>query len=145
LAEIDKKTAEVSGKKIFLPDKRKVEFLGKSIEMKPVPIVLAKELRLLSQQLEESLQELGDKPKTSEMATADIQAIDLYLNVAQKILAFYGIGVSIDDMLKESTTSEIKEFVTAQLEVQGEEDFLFEPLRRITAIFFREKKKPLLE
>ena len=135
MADVPKETANISAQKIFLPEFKRIKLLGNEIDMKPIPIALAKELRLLSEKLETSLSNLGERPKVSEVTNLDVEAIDLYSSVAQKLLKFYGHDVSIETIEKGANTSDIKSFIQQQINIQGEEDFLVQPLKRIMRIY----------
>lgn len=142
MSEVTKEQASKAAEKIFLPEPTNIVFLGKTIEMKPVPISLAKELRLLSEQIETSLQELGERPKTTDVIKLDVSAIDFYIAVAQKLLKYYGAEVSLETIEKGANTFEIKEFIRLQMVAQGEEDFLVQKLRYIMRVFFPSMRPP---
>jgi len=139
----DRKQAEEAAEKILLPDETIVEFLGYRIGMKPVPIAVAKELRRLPEKLNIALDKIKDDSTSIDITNSDIEASDLYTNIVFKLLSFYKTPITRDHLENEATVTQLKEFIDKQLKVQGEEDFLLEPLRRIIRVFSPKNEKKI--
>jgi hypothetical protein len=142
MAGVDKKTVEENATEVFLPKGNDIEFLGKKITVKPLPISIAKELRRSSEEVGKLFDKLGRAeggPSAEDAANIDVKASELFTQAAQRLLQFYGHTFTIEDIEK-STLTEIKEFIQHQLDVQGEEDFLLAPLRSSMKVFFSPRK-----
>ena len=82
------------------------------------------------------MNDAAKEPSPESMSQTDIAATDLYLDTVYILLKYYKVEVSREELEEKATLPELKAFVDQQAKVQGDEDFLFSPLRRTTEIFF---------
>lgn len=142
-----KQNADAAAEKILLPESngKNNTFLGYTIGMRPVPVAVAKELRRLPENLSKLMDAARKGAQESTMTADDMikideAAADLYLDVVYRLTTFYKVNISRDDILNKATLTEMKNFVDQQIQVQGEEDFLFRPFLGIMSMFFPEKE-----
>lgn len=153
---------EDAEQKVLFPEThiKEVTFLGKRLELKPLPISMSKKLRSLFKKANQGINdfslEMGkyeEKMKSKDLTLEKLEQIrdeyveamrktiksdtDLDLDIALSILGavwelynFYKIGdfktkEELDDVC---SLAEAQILVEAQLELQGENDFLLRPL-----------------
>lgn len=131
----EKQRADEAAENILLPENRKVEFLSYSLDMKPVPVSVAKELRRLPVRLSKLMEEAQNGKVTEKYMEMDEAAADLYVDVVQRLLKFYKIEVTRESILELAPLAELKHFIEKQSKIQGEEDFLFKPFLNTMEIF----------
>lgn len=124
-------TAEESANlsKILFPDEHVTSAiaLGKKRELRPMTVKWARKIRACMQPYAKKLEDATKSPGTVDI---DLDLLEGLYN-AVKIMADYyeweDIKAAVDE--EDLTTSELQALVTAQVTLQGENDFLFIPLR----------------
>jgi hypothetical protein len=136
MADEKKHDADRAAEQIFLPDPKTVKFLGHSIRLRPVPVAVAKELRRFPERLQKVMEGISKNPTPEGVSETDFAAADLYVDTCYRLLQFYKIEIPKEELAEKATLSELKSLVDEQSSVQGDEDFLFGPLRNTTRAFF---------
>jgi hypothetical protein len=131
-----KQEADRSAEQIFMPEPRTVKFLGHSIRLRPLPVAVAKELRRLPERLQKIMNETANNPSPEKLSETDFAAADVYVDAVYRLLQFYKIDLAKDELSEKATLTELKSLTDEQASVQGDEDFLFGPLRNTTKVFF---------
>lgn len=140
MADERKQEADRSAEQIFLPDTKTIKFLGHTIRLRPVPVAVAKELRKFPERLQKVMDEISKNPTPERISDSDFAAADVYVDTVYRLLQFYKIDIPKDDLASQATLKELKDLVNEQSAVQGDEDFLFGPLRNTTRAFFPSPK-----
>ena len=136
----EQKRAEEAADQLFMPNRHRCKFLGHTIDLRPVPIRVAKELRRLPENLAKVLAEPGEVTTSDAAIRADLVAVDLYIDTVYILLNYYKVPNVTREWLEENATLlELKGLIDIQNEVQGAEDFLLSPLRRISEVFTPKK------
>ena len=133
MSEVDKTVANKHAEELLMPPVTEYQFLNNKIDMKPVPIAIAKELRRYTDRLSQLTAETGDQPKDN-WAEVDIEAASVYVKAALRLLTYYKVTLT-QEQIESLPLKEIQAFLQRQLDIQGEEDFLLEPLRRTITHF----------
>ncbi|SRR6266446_1644261 len=133
MPEVDPTVANAHAERILIPDAVEYPFHGHKIQMKPIPIAVAKELRRYTDRLSQLTAEMGDQP-TEKWGDIDVEAATVYVKAASRLLSFYSVTLS-QEQIELLPLEEVRRFLEKQLEVQGEEDFLLAPLRRTITNF----------
>lgn len=123
---------------------RKTTFLGREVTVRPLPILWSKRINSRLNPVSEQIRKFSDKWKDGgpEAFTADLGQENLdddiamaYLDVVGILAEFYGIEMTQDQINEELDLGSAEAFVSLQLEVCGESDFLLRPLAAITKLF----------
>lgn len=139
MTEVDRSVANQHAEEILLPNEVEYRFLDNTIAMKPVPIAVAKELRRFTDRLSQLTSGADDQVKEN-WSDVDIEAAGVYVKAALRLLSHYKVTLS-QEQIESLPLKEIQAFLQKQLDVQGEEDFLLEPLRRTITHFSGRKQK----
>lgn len=140
MTEVDRTVANQHADELLIPPTTEYKFLDHKIDMKPVPISVAKELRRFTDRLSQLTTDSGDQSKKDNWAEVDIEAATVYVKAASRLLTFYQITLS-QEQIETLPLSSIKDFLQKQLDIQGEEDFLLEPLRRTITHFSAKRQQ----
>ena len=141
MSDSDKTKADKAAEEILLPEGRLVKFLGREIRVRPLPVSAAKELRRLPDNLNTLLVNLSKEDDKTSATDVDVTATDLYIETVAFLMNFYATGINKQYLEENCSLNMLKTFLDVQNEVQGEEDFLFTPLKNIMAFFFEKRKE----
>ena len=115
--------------KILFPDEHVTSAmaLGERRELKPMPVKWARKVRSCMQPYAKKLEEATKNPGTIDV---DLDLLEGICQAVKTMAEFYGWEDILEALKEDSlTTSELQALVTAQVTLQGANDFLFIPLR----------------
>ncbi len=141
MSDSDKAKADKAAEDLLLPEGRLVKFLGREIRVRPLPVSAAKELRRLPDKLNELLVNLSKDDNKTSATDVDVTATDLYIETVSFLMNFYATGITKQYLEENCSLNMLKAFLDIQNDVQGQEDFLFTPLKNIMAFFFEKRKE----
>ena len=141
MSDSDKAKADKAAEEILLPEGRLVKFLGREIKVRPLPVSAAKELRRLPDNLNTLLVNLSKEDNKTSATEVDVSATNLYIDTVAFLMNHYATGITKQQLEDSCSLDMIKAFLELQNEIQGEEDFLFTPLKNIMAFFFEKRKE----
>ena len=114
--------------KVLFPDTHtdKVELLGKSRQLRPLPVKYSRALNVCLQEFY-----LRVEKGLSEPGTTDVDLLDQLLSVVDQLSEFYGWDDVKEELkeLEKITTGDLQRVVVNQAALQEANDFLLMPLR----------------
>lgn len=140
----EKQKADDAAEQVFLPKPNVVKFLGHRIELRPVPVAVAKDIRRMIDKLGKIMEEARENGNIAKFLEMDEEAAELYVSTVYRLLQFYKIDIARNEITERASIPELKTFIEMQQEVQTGEDFLFRPLWNIMVVFFPKPQMPML-
>jgi len=113
-------------------------FMDHEIDLRPLPISYTKRINNKLAKLQDTYAAAareGSDAKTSEiLKNFDVETMDGLISATSIILKFYNIDIPVSEIEEKSNTEELLMLARLQLAINGENDFLLQPLRTITVI-----------
>lgn len=111
-------TADEAASRVFMPEEREVDFLGYKIPMRPLPLYLSRQLKRL-------FKEIYTLSKSQEEVDL-IEVVDTYLDMIRKLLKFYDVIISEDELASTSDLDSLQKFLLDQMKVEMSESTMVE-------------------
>lgn len=154
--EIKKEEIIEAEQKVLFPETHidKINFLGKEIHLRPLPIAISKKLSATFMPAQKRINAINKRNSAAVIEKKDEKGntvrevdsqklfsimkdedVEVDMEIANSILdcvfvlcSFYKLGFSKEYIDEESSLPDANEFLEAQFRIQGENDFLLRPL-----------------
>ena len=126
--------------KVLFPelDDKTVQLAGTKVSLRPLPIFFSKQINQRLAKLQEQFSAAMKRAKEDRPSqlgdTFDVDVAEGLIDATMVLLSFYKAAITRDDLDKGSTTDELIRFCEAQVKLNGDNDFLLQPLRTIIAV-----------
>lgn len=135
-----KEKVEDAEQKVLYPGTHTTQYtiLGKKILLRPLPIGWAKRVCAQLVSLQDTLAKAAKTDDETESAKvlegSDIKAIDALMQASLILFKFYHVDISLQQLEDDAAVEDLIGFCKRQLALNGENDFLLQPLRTIIVI-----------